>query len=177
MHWCICLLLQGRVWFSTSPQLGPGNAVLVRSNVSVYCLPCMARSLKLLRVRPARSGRIGRFQWVRPERAHKGASERTWWALAMGGDASWVNRCCTWCVLLPHLIPSNLHNNASIWYKLYTKKMHINIVISFRRPVHSLVNCKYSISCSWLCMWSFLLILLNFLTLSLLIYTRCFDSR
>ena len=44
--------------------------------------------------------------------------------------------------------PSDLHNGASIRGKLYTKKMHLDATVPFRRSVRSFVGRKFLISSS-----------------------------
>ena len=54
----------------------------------------------------------------------------------------------TFPLILLFLTPSDLHNGASIRGKLYTKKMHLDATVPFRRSVRSFVGRKFLISCS-----------------------------
>ena len=56
----------------------------------------------------------------------------------------------TFPLILFFLDPSNLHNGASIRGKLYTKKMHLDATVPFRRSVRSFVGRKFLISSSHL---------------------------
>ena len=56
----------------------------------------------------------------------------------------------TFSLMLFFLAPSNLHNGASVRGKLYTKKMHLDAMVSFKRSVRSFVGRKFLISCSYL---------------------------
>ena len=54
----------------------------------------------------------------------------------------------TFTLIMFFLSPYDLHNGASVRGKLYTKKMHLDATVPFKRSVRSFIGRKFLISSS-----------------------------
>ena len=114
----------------------------------IHCWACIARNLKHLWVWLAGNAQIGSFLRARPRRAQASEPLHEWRREGCEVITCGLLQPPVSFSLISFLpCSSDLHNGASIRGKLYTKKMHLDATVPFRRLVCSFVGRKFFISC------------------------------